>query len=88
MKCHLRVAKPVKDLSLTHKMYCDGLSLSVLGSFENHEGFDGIMLGNENMDYHFEFTTCRHHSVTPLSTPEDLVVFYIDDIQRRMAKSL
>lgn len=79
MKCHMRVAKPVTDLSRAQSMYCAGLGLSVVGSFENHEGFDGVMLGNEHCNYHFEFTTCRHHPVVPLSTPDDLVVFYIAD---------
>jgi len=61
-------------------MYCSGLGLSVVGSFENHEGFDVVMLGSEHCDYHFEFTACRHHPIVPVSTPEDLVVFYIPDL--------
>lgn len=60
-------------------MYCLGLGLRVVGSFEDHEGFDGVMLGVEGSDYHFEFTHCRLHPVVPAPTPEDLVVFYIPD---------
>ena len=80
MKSHLRVAKPVADILRTQRMYCSGLGLSVVGSFENHEGFDGVMLGSKHCDYHFEFTVCRHHPVVPVSTPEDVVVFYIPDL--------
>jgi len=58
-------------------MYCRGLGLRVLGSFENHAGFDGVMLGFEGSSYHFEFTHCRSHPVAPTPTAEDLVVFYI-----------
>lgn len=79
MKCHLRIARPVSDISLTQKLYCEGLGFCVVGSFENHEGFDGIMLGCEDSSYHFEFTICRHHPVVPQSTPEDLAVFYLPD---------
>ena len=58
-------------------MYCAGLGLRVLGAFENHEGFDGVMLGKARMQYHFEFTYCRTHPVLPSPTQEDLVVFYL-----------
>ena len=79
MKHHLRIARPVRDLALTSAMYCAGLGLRVVGSFENHEGFDGVMLGRAGMDYHFEFTYCRTHPVAPQWTAEDLVVFYLAD---------
>lgn len=58
-------------------MYCDGLGLRVIDSFENHEGFDGVMLGSAGSGYHFEFTYCRADPVVPAPTAEDLVVFYI-----------
>lgn len=62
-------------------MYCAGLGLRVLGSFEDHDGFDGVMLGTADMPYHFEFTACRSHPVAPHPTEEDLVVFYVPDQQ-------
>ncbi len=49
----------------------------MLGRFENHQGFDGVMIGSAGMDYHFEFTYCRTHPVMPTPTNEDLTVFYI-----------
>jgi hypothetical protein len=58
-------------------MYCRGLGFRVVGGFENHDGFDGVMLGVEGSSYHFEFTHCRTHPVAPSPTAEDLVVFYI-----------
>lgn len=58
-------------------MYCHGLGLRVVGGFEDHDGFDGVMLGVEGSNYHFEFTHCRTHPVAPAPTPEDLVVFYV-----------
>lgn len=74
---HLRIARPVSDLALTKDMYCRGLGLRVIGSFEDHEGFDGVMLGAVGADYHFEFTCCRKLSVRPAPTVEDLTVFYV-----------
>jgi hypothetical protein len=58
-------------------MYCAGLEFRVLGDFDDHEGFDGVMLGRADMPYHFEFTYCRRSPVVPNSTSEDLLVFYI-----------
>lgn len=58
-------------------MYCHGLGLRVVGSFENHDGFDGVMLGLEGSNYHFEFTHRRAHPVAATPSPEDLVVFYL-----------
>lgn len=60
-------------------MYCDGLGLQVLGSFEGHDGFDGVMVGPAGGTWHFEFTHCREHVVRPTPTPEDLMVLYIGD---------
>ena len=66
-------------------MYCRGLGLRVVGNFENHDGFDGVMLGFDGADYHFEFTHCRAHPVAPAPTPEDLVVFYVPDAEQWQA---
>ncbi len=74
---HLRVARPVRDLERARQMYCRGLGLEVIGSFQNHAGFDGVMLGVPGADYHFELTCCRDHPVRPTPTPEDLLVFYL-----------
>ena len=79
MQHHLRIARPVRDLARSSAMYRAGLQLSVVGSFDNHEGFDGVMLGRAGLGYHFEFTHCRTHPVAPQSTAEDLVVFYLPD---------
>jgi catechol 2,3-dioxygenase-like lactoylglutathione lyase family enzyme len=80
MVLHLRVARPVTDIRRTDAMYREGLGLARLGHFENHEGFDGVMLGAPGGSYHFEFTYCRTHPVAPTPTPEDLCVFYVPDL--------
>jgi catechol 2,3-dioxygenase-like lactoylglutathione lyase family enzyme len=79
MRHHLRIARPVRDLSRSRAMYCAGLGLQVLGGFEDHEGFDGVMLGTPGASFHLELTSCRTHPVTPRPTEEDLLVFYLPD---------
>ena len=75
---HLRVARPVRDLAATVRMYCRGLGLSELGRFDDHDGFDGVMLGFPGEGYHFEFTRHRDRPVQPSRT-DDLIVFYLPD---------
>ena len=77
MKHHLRIARPVSDIARSRDMYVRGLGLKVVGSFEGHEGFDGVMLGSPDAGYHFEFTHSRAHPVRPAPTVEDLAVFYL-----------
>ena len=76
---HLRIARPVTDLDRAASMYQRGLGLAEIGRFEDHEGFDGVMLGHTGRSLHFEFTHCRNHPVRPTPTPEDLLVFYVPD---------
>lgn len=62
-------------------MYCSGLRWIVLGSFEDHEGFDGIMVGAAGAPYHIEFTRRRRDPVVPSPSEEDLLVLYVPDRQ-------
>jgi hypothetical protein len=79
MHIKLRVARPVSDLSRAERMYCATLNLAVLARFQNHQGFDGVMLGSPGMQYHFEFTHRGEDPVVPTPTSEDLLAFYIPD---------
>ena len=79
MHTHLRIARPVSDLSRSATMYQHGLGLVVVGQFESHEGFSGVMLGYPNSAYHFEFTVCHAHPIAPAPTPEDLLVLYFPE---------
>ena len=75
----LRVARPSDDLDALLPFYQRGLGLKILYRFEDHDGFDGVMLGAPGAGFHFEFTHCRGRTVVPTPTVEDLVVLYIPD---------
>ncbi|MBV8048214.1 MAG: VOC family protein [Paludibacterium sp.] len=79
MQTKIRIARPVSALAKSAAMYTTALGFIELGRFEDHAGFDGIMLGRPGENYHFEFTYCRSHPVKPAPTPEDLLVFYVPD---------
>lgn len=78
----LRIARPSDDLEALIPFYRDGLGLEVLFRFEDHEGFDGVMLGRTGAPYHFEFTRAHGHRAGRAPTQDNLVVFYIAEEQR------
>ena len=75
----MRVARPTDNLPEIVKFYRDGLGLAVLGSFENHAGFSGVMLGRSKEGYHLEFTTNAGQELSPAPTKDNLLVFYLPD---------
>ncbi|GJN78556.1 hypothetical protein PLIIFM63780_002050 [Purpureocillium lilacinum] len=76
---HLRVARPTNDIAALLPFYCDGLGFTVLLKFDEHEGFDGIMIGHKDAGYHLEFTTKRGHDAGRAPTEDNLLVFYLPE---------
>ena len=72
----LRVARPSDDLDRLLPFYVDGVGLSLLYRFEDHDGFDGVMLGRAGAPYHLEFTRARGHAAGRAPTQDNLLVFY------------
>lgn len=75
----MRVARPTDQLARIVDMYCAGLDFRVLAAFEDHDGFDGAMIGLPNHSYHLEFTHHRGHTVGRAPTEDNLLVFYESD---------
>jgi hypothetical protein len=73
----LRIARPTDNLAAIAAMYATGLNFTVLAQFENHDGFDGVILGHPQHPYHLEFTAQRGHQVGRAPTKDHLLVFYI-----------
>jgi catechol 2,3-dioxygenase-like lactoylglutathione lyase family enzyme len=85
----LRVARATDHLAEVVRFYVEGLGLEPLGSFEDHDGFDGIMIGARGAPYHLEFTHQRGHSVGGAPTKENLLIFYLpedDEWKRAVAR--
>ena len=78
-KAHLRIARPTAHMAAVIRFYRDGLGFEVLGSFEDHEGFDGVMLGHRGAPYHLEFTRHRGHAAAGAPGEDNLLVFYLPD---------
>jgi prolyl oligopeptidase len=75
----LRVARPTDNLVRVTQMYMKGLGFKLLGSFADHNGFDGSILGHEQHNYHLEFTHHRGALAGNAPTRDNLLVFYIPE---------
>ena len=74
-----RIVRPTDNLDALLPFYRDGLGLTVLDSFQDHDGFDAIIMGRENVPYHFAFTRTDKHQAGKAPTKENLLVFYLPD---------
>lgn len=75
-----RVARPTDKLPEIITFYKEGLGLRIVGSFEDHDGYDGVMFGLPDVQYHLEFTQHVHGSPCPAPSKDNLLVFYIPDL--------
>lgn len=75
----LRIARPTDRLEAVGNQYIHGLGFKLLAKFNDHDGFNGMIIGHEIQPYHLEFT---HHIGTTVGrapTQDNLLVFYIPD---------
>lgn len=76
---HFRVARPTDRLKEVEAFYTKGLGFKVIGQFQDHDGFDGVMLGHDGAPYHLEFTSKHGHPSGKSPSQEHLLVFYLPD---------
>jgi len=76
----LRIARHTNNLEPLITFYTQLFGLSVLGSFQNHDNYDGVFLGKPDLHWHLEFTTSPE-KVTFQFGEDDLLVFYPKTIQ-------
>ena len=74
----LRIARPSDALEPLVAFY-QAAGLDRLGSFENHDGFDGVMLGRDGAPWHLEFTRRSGHVAGRAPTQDNLLVLYMPD---------
>jgi catechol 2,3-dioxygenase-like lactoylglutathione lyase family enzyme len=74
-----RSARPANDLRAIERFYVDALGCTRVGAFEDHEGFDGLILGSPDASWQVEFVRERGVTAPRSPTPEHLLVFYVAD---------
>lgn len=75
----LRIARPTDRLDEVVRFYRDGLGFEIIAAFDNHDDFDGRMLGHPQAPWHLEFTQHREHRAGRAPTQDNLLVFYLPD---------
>jgi catechol 2,3-dioxygenase-like lactoylglutathione lyase family enzyme len=75
----LRVARPSERLGALLAFYRDGLGLTLLDRFEDHDGFDGIVLGHPGAAWHLEFTRAHRHPAPARPSEDSLLVLYLPE---------
>ncbi|PDY44706.1 VOC family protein [Bacillus pseudomycoides] len=73
----IRIARPTDKFEEVITFYEEGLCLKRIGEFHNHEGYDGVMFGLPDVEYHLEFTRHINGSPCPAPTKDNLLVFYM-----------
>jgi catechol 2,3-dioxygenase-like lactoylglutathione lyase family enzyme len=82
----MRVARASSDLERAHHFYCHALGLSVLGTFADHEGFDGLIVGIDGANWQLELVH-EHGAVIARPSVEDLIVLYLPDPSGHAARA-
>lgn len=74
-----RVARHTNDLERIKSFYIGILGFELLGSFENHDSYNGIFIGKKNCDWHLEFTQ-SNEKASHFPDEDDILVFYPETI--------
>jgi catechol 2,3-dioxygenase-like lactoylglutathione lyase family enzyme len=82
----LRVARHTERLDELVRFYRDGLGLTELGGFSDHDGYDGVFLEVPGTGAHLELTAGGGHGA-PVPHPESLLVFFLCDEEAVRATS-
>jgi catechol 2,3-dioxygenase-like lactoylglutathione lyase family enzyme len=80
----LRVARPTRDLDAVVSFYTL-LGLPLLSSFEDHDGYSGVILGLPDASRQLELV--YREGEIPSPTPEDQLVLYLGSAERVEAEA-
>jgi catechol 2,3-dioxygenase-like lactoylglutathione lyase family enzyme len=70
-----RFARHTNDLEQIKSFYIAILGFELLGTFENHNGYDGVFIGKSNENWHLEFTKTKE-VISFEFKEDDILVFY------------
>ncbi|WP_233260538.1 VOC family protein [Paenisporosarcina sp. OV554] len=86
----MRIARPTDQLDKIIEFYETGLGLQRVGEFWKHNGYDGVMYGLPDTNFHLEFTAHEAGSPCPAPTNDNLLVFYLPnwDVINKVASTL
>ena len=71
----LRVARHTNRLKELKNFYINILGLSDMGSFSDHDGYDGVFIGKPGLKWHLEFTQTTEKAKHAFDE-DDLLILY------------
>jgi catechol 2,3-dioxygenase-like lactoylglutathione lyase family enzyme len=74
----IRVARPTRDLAAARRFYGEALGLPVVASFENHDGYSGVVFGLPDVSRQLELVA--HEGEQPAPAEEDQLVLYLGSV--------
>ena len=80
LSLHLRVARHTERLDEVVRFYRDGIGLNEIGSFRDHDGYEGVFLEVPGTGAHLELTAGGSHGA-PMPHPESLLVLYLGNAE-------
>jgi catechol 2,3-dioxygenase-like lactoylglutathione lyase family enzyme len=75
----IRIARSTDKLDEVVQFYSQGIGLKILGSFHDHDGYSGCILGLPGRELHLEFTHHAEGSPCPAPSRDNLLVLYLPD---------
>ena len=72
---NFRIARHTNKIKKITDFYINILNLEILGSFTNHDNYDGVFIGKGKLDWHLEFTTSDELAEHQFDD-DDILVFY------------
>ncbi len=82
----VRFARPTNQLKEIVSFYVDGLGLSIIDRFKDHDGYSGTMIGLPNSHYHLEFTEYKEKVFCSPPSKDNLLVFYMPNLNQILVK--
>lgn len=73
----VRIARPTDKFEAVIDFYVNGLGLKEIQQFKGNRGYEGVIIGLPDVNYHLEFTRHIDGSPCPAPTKDNLLVFYI-----------
>lgn len=73
----VRIARPTDKFEEVIDFYVNGLGLKEIQRFKGNRGYEGVIIGLPDVNYHLEFTRHIDGSPCPAPSKDNLLVFYI-----------
>ncbi len=82
-----RAARPSDRLATLKPFYVDALGCTLVAEFNDHDGFDGLIVGDPNGHWQVEFLHQHGRAAAPVPSLEHLLVFYVDSREQLQARA-